>query len=33
MTELSTSGFIGDHALHWAIESFIPIETPDLIDH
>ncbi len=33
MTELSTSGFIGDDALHWAIESFIPIETPDLIDH
>jgi hypothetical protein len=33
MTELSTSGFIDENAVHWAIEPFIPIETPDLINH
>ena len=26
----NTSGFIADDALHWAIESYIPVETSDL---
>lgn len=33
MTELSTSGFINEDALHWSIESYIPIETPDLLEY
>lgn len=31
LTELSTSGFINEDALHWSIESYIPVETPDLL--
>ncbi len=31
MTELSTSGLINEGAAHWSIESYIPIETPDLL--
>ncbi|MEL6110113.1 MAG: DUF3754 domain-containing protein [Planctomycetota bacterium] len=31
VNELSTSGWIGPDAAHWAIESFLPIEIPTLI--
>ena len=33
MTEVSTSGFISDNPMHWAVETFIPIETNDLIEY
>ena len=28
-----TSGFIGDDAAHWSIESFIPMQTASLVDY
>ena len=33
VTEVSTSGWIDPDAAHWAIESFLPIETQSLIDY